>query len=301
MQNVSAFICEQITNVPDRAPNFERNLIWIRCPYHNGGNERTPSFKINLDGSRFEVGTGYCYACKKRTVWNELADKLGVQQLKPSSLVHGVGTFSFNDMGATLPDLSTMLDWPEQDWRTINPSTLKDYGAKLELRHGEVYLYLPVHIRKTYVGGIHCAMSITKEEKADGKKAYLNVDGQWSATSVFGYNQAKRMRGPLIVVEGPRDTLRVAQLGGRVIGLLGAAVTPEKIKLITSLDPPYVIGLTDPDEAGDLAQELLKRHLQEAYIETIRVRLPEGKDAADLTKKSFRKVLDLAQSMFERG
>ena len=36
------------------------NGFWIRCPFHGGGNERTPSCKLNL-----ERGSFYCFACQE--------------------------------------------------------------------------------------------------------------------------------------------------------------------------------------------------------------------------------------------
>ena len=39
---------------------FHRNGEWIKCPFHAGGNERTPSCKLNL-----ERGSYYCFGCKK--------------------------------------------------------------------------------------------------------------------------------------------------------------------------------------------------------------------------------------------
>ncbi len=37
---------------------FHRNGEWIKCPFHGGGNERTPSRKLNL-----ERGSYYCFGC----------------------------------------------------------------------------------------------------------------------------------------------------------------------------------------------------------------------------------------------
>lgn len=296
MSNIQTFICEQIANVPDRDPQFDKTTIMIKCPYHSGGNERTPSFKINLEGSRYPVGTGYCYACKKRTEWNDLATTLGVQTLKQSSVVHDIGHFSFLDKTILLPDLKKMLDWPDQDWRGIRAEVLHKFGGKLEFRHREVMLYLPVLMGNEYVGGVHCVMEISSAEKATGKKAYLNTDGEWAHSALFGYNHARKQSGPLIVVEGPRDALNVHQLGGRVVGMLSAAVTPAKVKLITRINPPYIISLFDPDTAGDLAHVTLKKSLEDSYIPVIRVRLPENKDPADLTPKSFNKVMRIAEN-----
>lgn len=293
--DISTFICEQIVQAPDRSPTFERTHVMIRCPYHKDGQERTPSFKINLSGSRYEEGTCFCYGCKIRTNWNDLASKLGLQQLKASGRIHDVGTFSFRDFTYELPDIRKMIDWPDQDWRGISSSTIRKYKGRLEFVSREVRLYLPVLMGKDYVGGIHCVMDITREEKEQGRKAYLNTDGTWAHSAVYGFNQAAKMSGPLITVEGPRDTLNVAQLGGRVVGFLGAAVTENKVRRVLQLNPPYVISLFDPDDAGDMAHKKLVSSMRDHYIPVVRVRLPEGKDPANLTAKTLRKVYQLAE------
>ena len=52
--------------------SYKSGNAWIRCPYHGGGNEKTPSLKINLTSTKASIGSCYCFACGKNIGWNEL-------------------------------------------------------------------------------------------------------------------------------------------------------------------------------------------------------------------------------------
>lgn len=290
MLNLRALIESEILKCPDRTPDFRNDGIWIRCPYHGGGQERTPSMRIRVD-SGHRVGSHKCFGCKKwSSNWNDLAKTLKLKQTKLSDQTYVAGEFSFDsEYEEQLPVLSEMQDWPAtQGWRNISGETLSRMKAKMEFRMGRVMLYLPVHVHKKYVGGVHCELVVTDEMKDRGQLSYVNVSGTWSKQNVFGYDLARKRNGPLWVVEGPRDTANVVQCGGRVVGLLGSYVGPDKVALIESLDPPMVIIATDPDDAGDSAAEDLENRLK--YIPTIRVNFPHSKDPADMTPRIYEKI-----------
>lgn len=299
------FICEQVLTT-DRSPVIDSQRLWLCCPYHGGGKERTPSFAINLN-AKYRLGDGYCFACHIKKPYNDLALDLRIKPIKASSLVHDVTgnlDFGLKKVNRETPDLETLLDWPNQVWRTIPVATVKAFNGKLEYRHKELLLYLPVHIRKEYVGGIHCKVEITPEEKEAGVKAYLNTPGEWSHEALFGFDIARRQKGPVCIVEGARDTMKVHSLGGRAVGLIGSAVTLGKIRLLTALDTPYFIILTDPDPAGDKSADRLHEVLTVKYMNNVRIRLPDDKDPANLTPKTFNKVLEKAEEklhVFDKG
>lgn len=290
MSNLRQLIETEIEKRPDRDPVHKSDGIWIRCPYHGGGNERTASMRIRVD-SNYRIGSHKCFGCHRwSSDWNELAKTLGLRQTKLSDQVYTAGDFSFEDMDfeEELPDISQMQPWPStQDWRGISGKTLALMQARMEYRR-RVMLYLPVHVHKKYVGGIHCELVVTQEMKDRGQLSYVNVSGTWSKKNLFGYDIAKKRRGPLWVVEGPRDTGKLIQLGGRVVGLLGSYVGQSKIELIESLDPPMIIIATDPDAAGDKAAAALEERIE--FIPTVRVNFPKDKDAADMTVKIYEKL-----------
>lgn len=290
MLNLRQLIEEEIKKRPDRAPDFRNDGIWIRCPYHKNGQEHTPSMRIRVS-SDYKVGSHRCFACKRGTQnWNDLAATLKLKQTKLADQSYTAGEFSFDDVyEEELPVLSEMQDWPiTQSWRNISGETLARMRAKMEYRRNKVMLYLPVHVHRKYVGGVHCELVVTQEMKDEGQLSYLNVSGVWSKKNLFGYDIASKMSGPLWVVEGPRDTANVLQCGGRVVGLLGSYVGPSKVALIEALDPPMVIIATDPDAAGDIAANDLEERLE--YIPTVRVNFPRSKDPADMTPTIYSKI-----------
>lgn len=289
--NIRNLICEEIVKRPDRDPQFKGDDVWIRCPYHGGGNERTASLRIRL-GSDYKIGSWNCFGCKKRdgdNQWNDLAKVLKLKQTKLADQSYTAGTFSFDSVyEETLPVLEDMHPWPvEEDWRTITGATIQKLGGRMLFYRSKLMLYLPVHTYGEYVGGVRCELIVTKQLKAEGQLSYVNVEGVWSKKNLFGFDIARRRTGPLWVVEGPRDTAKIIQCKGRVVGLLGSYVGPDKVKLIESLDPPMVIIATDPDEAGDGAAEDLETRLK--YIPSIRVNFPKGRDPANFTLQSYQR------------
>lgn len=290
MSNLRQLIETELEKRPDRDPTHKSDGVWIRCPYHGGGNERTASMRIRVD-SNYRVGSHKCFGCNRwSSDWNDLAKTLGLRQTKLSDQTYVAGDFSFDeDIEEPIPDITQMQKWPNtQDWRGITGKTLELMQARMEYRRNKVMLYLPVHVHRKYVGGIHCELVVTREMKDSGQLSYVNVSGTWSKQNVFGYDIAKKRRGALWVVEGPRDTANIIQFGGRVVGLLGSYVGKSKVELIESLDPPMVIIATDPDAAGDKAAASLEEKIE--FIPTVRVNFPKGKDAADMTRKIYEKL-----------
>lgn len=292
--DINDLILSEINKRPDRAPEFRRDGVWIRCPNpkHSNGQESTPSLRIRLEAqSGFEPGSAWCFGCKWRGHWNDIAEMLKLRKTRaaderPSSL-----GFSFEEDRVILPDLNTMQRWPEsQDWRTITGKTLKLLDARLTYYKGRLSLYLPVIVHGDYVGGIYAKMAAKSNLTSSQQKTYINTEGHWSEVNLYGYDIAAKRKGPLWVVEGPRDTAKIIQLGGRVVGLIGSHVSNEKAALIEALDPPLLLIATDPDDAGKGAAKALKHKL--SMIPQERIHFPEGRDPANLTPKSYNRYME---------
>lgn len=266
--------CEKMP--PDRQHYFKHSGdCWICCPYHSGGQENTPSFKINLD-PRAPVPPGqfYCFGCKTKGDWNTLAELFDLRSIRKSQMQEASADdaylkrrfISLDD--AQVPDLRQMAPWsPDVDWRNIPGHVVNRYYGRSTAFGKKAILYLPVFVYGEHVGGIQAVLVRDRNERwaRNGKnwrlqkqKAYINTSGDWSHSALFGYDQAVEMRSePLWVVEGPRDTMWINANGGRAVGLIGSAVTEAKINLIRDLDPPCLLIATDPDDAGEIAADRL--------------------------------------------
>lgn len=275
----------------------------IRCPYHGGGRERTPSCKIFYTGN--SIGRFNCFACDEKGPWNKLANTLGLSGFKRSDQINDVfafvipeENFSNREQNSALPDITKLCKYREENsWRNITLSTLKLFDVRYPIYdpdkelyfRPEDFLFFPVSINKNIRGGIYARRIVSKKTKAEGLISYINSKGKWSRTTVFGYDVAKKRKGPLWIVEGPRDCMKITQLGGRAVAIIGSYFGPEKAKLVQSLDPPCIIAATDPDEAGNKARKAIKKLVE--FIPIHNAEFPEGKDPANLTKKSYARML----------
>jgi DNA primase len=292
----AAHVMGQLSTMSGKLAIKKEHDGWkIRCPYHNGGNERTPSCKVNT--SRYP-GRYTCFGCGASGPWNKLALTLNLQGFKASDQVNDVFSFVIPEENYSLsvPGLEKVEDLDDfsvaSGWRTITLDTLELFRAKCprhEYYNQSKWVYFPVYRGKNYVGGVYARRVVTKEGKDAGELSYINTKGTWSKQNLFGYNIAKRRKGPLWYVEGPRDCMKIVQLGGRAVAGLGSFVGPQKIALIQALDPPCLIIGTDPDEAGDKARKYLKDNLD--MLPTYDAVFPAGKDPADLTTRRLEKML----------
>ena len=283
------------------SPREKHDCIFIRCPYHSNGRENTPSCKVNTTSSAAPIGYFYCFGCPEQGSWNKLASTLGMAGFKKSEEVHDIYAFSMPEKPSErtnkLEDYKKLKRWKsEKKWRTIETKTLRKYNARITddpWYYKDYPLYLPVIVRDKYVGGIYCRRVMNKKLKKQGAISYINTKGKFSKKVVFGYNVAKKMRGPLWIVEGPRDCLKVAQLGGRVVATLGSYFGEDKAKLVEALDPPYIIVASDPDQAGENVVAAIKKLLP--MIPQYRVQFPEGRDPANMKQRKFDRIMAQAK------
>ena len=307
------FFVKQLELLPaDRGLYFNNKGGWIRCPNpnHSNGMERSPSLCINVEGRR--QGQMYCYGCKKvKGGWNNLVKYFPniLSELSESAIKANVG-FSFkklNEEEANL-DLSKLMPWNDnKDWRGITGKALVKFNAKVQVekRYGkeQIMLVFPVNTDGDTVGYIRAKFEKPRVINGKKERGYFNMEGEWSKKALFGYDLArrrarkKRKNGKpvvLFIVEGPRDTMNVAQHGGIVVGLIGSYVGPRKIDLIMDLDPDIIIIATDNDDAGNGAAEALLE-LIGTLIPCVRLRFKGKRDPADLTRKQTQKWIALAE------
>lgn len=292
--NLKDFLLNELAKLPhDRALQIKGHNAVIRCPFHSGGMERTPSMGILLEPRKgASPGVYSCFACKAKGSWSNFAELYNLTPLskgkyKEAELSGGLLHLYQEDISP--PDYRMMIGWPSSvPWRGIPGKTLAMMECKSVFIGGETWMYLPVLQGEKQAGGIYC--KVTRKDKKD--KAYINTPGQWSHSTLLGFNDAASRAhrdDPLWVVEGPRDCLRLITAGQRAVALIGAAVTPKKISLIRRLDPPRIIVATDADEAGNTSAEALRSALGKEF-DTVRLNMKEGTDPFDLTDEQIVKI-----------
>ncbi len=299
-----AHVSAQIASASGRfEPKQTPQGVKVKCPFHGGGNERTPSCSINLTGNASPVGYYFCFGCRDKGSWNKFADATGLQGFRAADQVHDLSIFSYGSDSAERrtksKPLETWEDLPwanKRPWRKIQPNILRRYYAceSLDPDYSGDFIYFPVLVNDAYLGGIYARRVVKPGYKEAGILSYINTANAFSKRALFGYNQAKKRiershRVSKRIVEGPRDVMKTHQVGGRAVGLIGASVSDRKIELIEALDPPAIIIATDPDDAGKLARERLAKRLH--YYPVYHAKFPEGKDPGNFTERSYSKML----------
>lgn len=311
---MSILLSQKILELPaDRKVTIKGGDAWICCPYHSGGFERTPSCKITLNGQH--AGVFYCFGCHEKGHYNQIADKFKVSRLDgdgPSGATSMLFDFrkmkSQNDQEVFEPEMT--FDWnPKVSWRGIDGQVVSDFSGKVfEYRNAdkvtENRLYLPVFLDKeTIVGSITALCRDPLRDRSGSKieKSYINSKGHWRGNSLYGYHLAcmKKYAGkPLVLVEGPRDTMHTYATGHRVCGVLGSALTENQSDLIRLMDDvPFIIAATDGGEAGNHAAESI-RDLLQPDLKVVRLKFPEDKDPCDYSVDKLRNQLDKMTKRF---
>jgi len=309
-----------LAKIPSDRKRVEDKGVWICCPFHKDGKERTPSLKLNLDPSTgVPVGAFFCFACGEHGSWNKIAAKLGLPQVGNNNPENGLYAYGVDGalvneaMGnaevatAThhiLPNETLTGIW-EDDWRGISGKLLKRLGAQhlLNDTYGTERVYIPVHIMGEEVGAVKACPT------GESKLKYINTPGEWRKNSLFPYDYTARLihkykYNYTILCEGPRDALNLVQYKVPALATLGAGIKPDekwtsKIStLLNFLGVEKIVLAFDPDEAGNKATKVYKEVLTTVGFKVSRIKFqskPEKQDPGALSKSailSLKKRLD---------
>lgn len=250
------------------------------CQFHYvspGQRENTPSFKINLKrNGKFAPGTGRCFGCSQYVGKFEAI-------LDPSKLEISEESFDEEGDDFVQPLYNTSLDpilldedeeefsipnpipWTNDEWRSIPGYIMKGIGAQLyfDVEFDNLMVYLPCNVDSKHIGGIRANI----EKK--GKRNYYNTKGPWvKEEALFPYDYTVGLLestslSTIIIVEGPRDSLKLLQYGIPAVAILGTGNWSEtKAELILSLHPKRVITALDGDAAGKRATKEIHKSLK---------------------------------------
>lgn len=253
-------------------------LLFIQCPDHAGGKEKTPSMLVTIDtASQFKMGSGHCFACGAHyKSWNDLYARLtgGDPSDAPTSnyeyvnVTKGVRKELLADNDNDEKAYRAGLDWDNSEWRSIPPHTMRQMGARYVM-HPEwhtLMAFLPAFVKGELVGGVYANL------KPRGKRNYFNTDGDWTHTTLFGLDpckawlQKKKWR-TICIVEGPRDAYRFMSFGLPTVALLGTghAGNEYKYNMLDTMPVENVILCMDGDDPGIAARKKAASILKGGY------------------------------------
>lgn len=318
------FYMAELSSLPaDRGLNYKHGAAWIVCPNpkHSGGMERSGSMKIKVEPGKYQ-GCFHCFGCKVSGGWNKLITeyKLKLKKVSAGAKSANVG-FSFKkfEEAEATPDFTDMIPWsPNHDWRGMSAEILIKFDTRVMNQRERVYLIFPVYIYDEPRGYIRANLEPPKRDPVTGKKelSYINMKGTWTHECLFGFELARKRAAwlkangktvVLFIVEGPRDTMNIAQHNGVVVGLIGSAPSSRKIQLILELDPDVIIIATDGDDAGNNAAQQLMHGKKDddtgkvefeglgQLIPCIRLNFKDGRDPADLKRQKVKALIRLAR------
>ena len=289
-------VLEELDSYGGRTKQIGSN-VHVICPFHD---ERTPSCSVNLSREAdVPIGAFYCFGCGTYGGWNKFAEKTGLKQVKKwqcfeSDASGGAIRFSkkaIDLMGANNMSIQRLFDeignavipWPkDRKWRSYSGKLISRIGGYCfnDNQRDELMLVLPVYTNGRYRGGVRAFF-----EKQDNGLSYLTTKGDWvKSYGLLGYDYMlkKNLWGckAIVLVEGPRDWLRLVKNKIPACGILGANMfDAKKLQLLIAFGIRKLFVLPDNDTAGKKMATTVEAFAKEAGIPCEYLKLPRKKGA----------------------
>lgn len=272
---------------------------FICCPFHG---DTDPSLSVHMQIEHGPpLGYYYCFGCGTKGRWNVLADKLNLPQIQEwKSKLTDVADYqiNFNDLddqflGGRSMSLDGLLKqmgclegqpWPENlEWRGYSGKFVNSLGGLIvnDMYNDSIAVLFPIEVHGKIIGGVKAIY----ERKRKNQLAYVAMAGDWVKTKGwFGYAQALKLIRKyhfkfVVIVEGPRDCMRLLQAKIPCVAMLGAsALTERKARMLLNLGVEHVIGLPDNDHGGDTMWANVKTHAKDLGVHLRKVALPRDYD-----------------------
>lgn len=180
------------------------------------------------------------------------------------------------------------VDWKTRRW--ILP--VRDVGGEIVGYTGRLFwedghcfrcgtgIRRPGNAKKNVSNCPKCRQSYVK---------YKHHPGQWRREAVFGAHMMKK-DGPVLILEGPTDVLRMWCYGFRsAVAILGASPSPGQIDLIASMSKDVIV-MGDGDAAGRMMNDEVSFMFQRRGIKAEVVTLTKG-DPGDMGFAQAKKLL----------
>lgn len=260
--------------------------VQIVCPFHS---DTDPSLGVYMGiGMQIPLGFFNCFGCGEKGHWNKLAEKLHLQKISSvndkikttrevdSKLAKIKANLEVVNSTTQLSKLITSIGNPahfpwsdDEPWRSFSGKLINQVGgmylSEPHRRNSELVCFFPIKINKRYYGGFKAYL-----DKKDGRPSYINTQGDWTKSYglfpyVYCYELIRRYKLEYVVlVEGPRDALRLLAEGIPAISTLGARqFTREKLRLILKLGAKHLFTMPDSDNGGKEFKLMVKEQIKE--------------------------------------
>lgn len=273
--------------------------IMVQCPFHD---DRSPSCGVfmRIDHPSKNLGWFNCLGCGAHGDWNTFAERAKLESVKAWNSKETKVSYDtradddalLGDIGLTLKAVFREMRCPEairwptyMNWRGVEGELIAAVGgcAINDERNNDVALLFPIKIGNKIRGAVKAI-----NKKSHEQLGYITMPGNWvKRFGLFPYSYTAKMirdKGHdfVILVEGPRDALRLLKMGLPAIAILGAnTISETKLMFVASLGVKQVYVMPDNDKGGDMLWHNVKRKMEDAR----RLKLPtEVKANGDLIK-----------------
>jgi len=272
----------------------------VRCPFHDDVDPSCGIF-VELGGSR-SLGSYNCLGCGARGPWNEFAEKTGlpkIQEWKNNSVgyvtqivTEDLESELLGDTGITFEEVKKRMGceeaqrWPaDLDWRGVAGQLVRDVGGHIinDVYNDSVAVLFPIKIAGKVRGGVKAIYE--KQDGQKGKLGYVTMRGDWVRSyGLFPYVYTKNMLRRtgykfVVLVEGPRDALRLLKNGIPALALLGANTSNKtKAMFILALGLTHVYAMPDNDQGGEATWATIRRIIDRTKVSLKRIKIPESPD-----------------------
>jgi 5S rRNA maturation endonuclease (ribonuclease M5) len=270
----------------------------VCCPFPDH-QDNSPSCGVYLrkDNPYRQLGSFNCLGCGKHGDWNKFAEVAGLEKIKAwNSKETKVEYDPLKDMEAMLSsDVLTMRavyramkcpeaqPWPIQlNWRGISGELVAAVGGRAvnDVYNNSLAVLFPIKIGKQIRG----AVKAIYQKKDPNQLGYITMNGAWvKQYGLFPYAYTSKLINDngfdfVILVEGPRDALRLLSLGLPAIAVLGAnTIGKTKMLYVKSLGVSNVYVMPDNDKGGTMLWNNVKAMVK-ADTRVRRLKLPREKD-----------------------
>lgn len=265
----------------------------VQCAFHEDG---TPSMGIYMrrDNPNKTLGWFNCLGCGAHGNWNEFAEKAGLQPIKEWNNKENQVEYDqrkndnalLGETGMTLRAVCREMHCPEAqpwptniNWRGVSGKLIAAVGGHAinDAYNEGLAVLFPIRIGKRVRG----AVKAIYEKKTKNQLGYITMGGEWvKRYGLFPYGYTSDLIAEyghtfVILVEGPRDALRLLKMGLPAVAVLGAnTISRMKMMYITSLGVEQIYCMPDNDKAGKKLYENIKNYIPEVRY----LKLPRPKD-----------------------
>lgn len=310
-------ILDQLNTLRGWKKQASNGWYMVCCPFHD---DKSPSCGIRV--AEPHLGVFNCLGCGEKGGWNKFAEKTGLEKIKEWNTAEDVDAESvigrdlddrlLGAQGSTFKHIIKMFNvpeatlWPERiDWRGFPGSFMRKLGAHIvnDHRADSIGALFPVKVSGRVRGGVKAAF--IKDVNNKRALSYITSPGEWvQHYGLFPYVYAKSLIRKnkldfVVLVEGPRDAMRLCLNGIPAVAVLGANnITSRKILFARALGADTIYAIPDPDQAGKKMWALVKRLCLDAGVPAKRIKLPPKRadgskiDPGNAPKKVIRQIMD---------